>query len=133
MRDVQDIETISHLTEEVAVLKEKITLLTGSESDHHLLRSKGFSPRAARMLVFLANRFPNTCSRESIRSALGSEDCSLQAINLLVHNTRSMLKARGVKGQVETVHSEGYRVDTELMVWIKTVIEPPDSQLSLKL
>lgn len=104
----------------IVELEGEVAALRGDTAPAELLRPLGFSPRQARMLLLLSNRAPKIVPREAIT---GSE-MSRKGIDVLIHKTRRVIKAKGYPGQLETIQGHGYRVDRELAEWVRQQTHP---------
>lgn len=113
------------LEEEIELLKQQVTALTGSSRELGVLMAlrHGMTYRTATILLILVNRAPAVISRSTFHSLIygdrsdGGPEPKIFAV--YVSRLRDILKRIDCPGKIDTVWNAGYRASPELAKWVR--------------
>lgn len=121
------------LEEAVALKEEQLKSLTGSSAEVGALMSIGYgiTHRQATILGILVKRAPAIVTRGSFhllmygdRSDGGPEP---KIFDLHISRIRKLMRRAGIPGRIETVVNAGYKADTELVEWARSVFKEQEA------
>lgn len=115
---------IEELEEEVELLKQQLTELTGTSKELGALMALryGMTKRLATMLFILVKRAPAVISRSAFHSVIygdrsdGGPEPKIFAVH--ISKLRGVLERVGCPGKIETVWGGGYKASPALVKWV---------------
>ncbi len=113
------------LEDEVELLRQQLTALTGSSQEIGVLVAlgHGMTQRLAQILHILVKRSPASLSRSALHTVFygdredGGPDTRIFAVHM--NRTRAVLRRLNAPGKIETNWNSGYRATPELCDWVR--------------
>jgi DNA-binding response OmpR family regulator len=113
------------LEDEVELLKQQLSTLTGTSQELGVLMSLrfGMTQTLAIMLSILVKRAPAVISRHHFHTVMygdrvdGGPEPKIFAVR--IHRLKGVLKRLKAPGKIDTIWNAGYRASPELVQWVK--------------
>lgn len=118
-------ERVRELEEEVELLRQQVSVLTGSSRELGALLSlkHGMTERMAIMLYMLVKRSPAVLSRGAFHSIIFGHDADggpePKIFGVYISRLRSLLRQVKCPGKIETVWGVGYKATPQLVKWVE--------------
>lgn len=118
-------DRIQELEEEVELLRQQVSQLTGSSRELGALLAirHGMTERLATMLYILVKRAPAVISKSAFHSVIFGHDADggpePKIFSVYISRLRSILKEVGCPGKIDTVWSAGHRANPALVKWVE--------------
>lgn len=118
-------DRIQELEEEVELLRQQVSQLTGSSRELGALLAirHGMTERLATMLYILVKRAPAVISKSAFHSVIFGHDADggpePKIFSVYISRLRSILKEVGCSGKIDTVWSAGHRANPALVKWVE--------------
>jgi len=116
---------IQELEDEIELLKQQVSTLTGSSQQLGALLAirHGMTERLATMLYILVRRAPAVISKSAFHSVIFGHDADggpePKIFSVYISRLRGILKEVGCKGKIDTVWSAGHRASPDLVEWVE--------------
>jgi DNA-binding response OmpR family regulator len=120
-----DVDRIQELEDEVELLKQQVSQLTGTSRELGVLLvlGHGMTERLATMLYILVKRAPAVISKSAFHSVIFGHDADggpePKIFSVYISRLRAILKEVKCPGKIETVWSAGHRANPALVKWIE--------------
>lgn len=117
-------ERIQELEEEVELLRQQVSQLTGTSQELGALLAlrHGMTERLATMLYILVKRAPAVISKSAFHSVIFGHDADggpePKIFSVYISRLRAILKEVGCPGKIDTVWSAGHRANPALVKWV---------------
>lgn len=121
------------LEEAVALRDEQIKSLTGSSAEVGALMSigHGITHRQASILAILIKRAPAIVTRGSFHLLMyGERDDGgpePKIFDIHISRIRKLMKRASIPGKIETVVNAGYKADTALIEWARSLFKQQEA------
>lgn len=118
-------KTIQELEEEIELLRQQVSTLTGSSKELGALLAirHGMTERLATMLFILVRRAPAVISKAAFHSVIFGHDADggpePKIFSVYISRLRSILREVGCTGKIDTVWSAGHRANPTLVAWVE--------------
>lgn len=122
-------QRIQELEEEVELLKQQVSQLTGTSRELGALLAirHGMTERLATMLYILVKRAPAVISKSAFHSVIFGHDADggpePKIFSVYISRLRGILKEVGCPGKIDTVWSAGHRANPALVKWVEKLFE----------
>lgn len=120
-------DRIQELEEEVELLRQQVSQLTGSSRELGALLAirHGMTERLATMLYILVKRAPAVISKSAFHSVIFGHDADggpePKIFSVYISRLRGILKEVKCPGKIDTVWSAGHRANPELVKWVENL------------